>query len=221
MLTIARTPLTSPALRTVTLASSHVSQAFPFQYSAAPSSPLSRPAYSPLTYVRMPSSRATRDLYNTPTLRSPGLGGYFNLGPMSSPTGNFSTPCSPKFAASPPITKSILYHHNAPLSPSGPTSQALSSAQHIDHLAPTLQSNLQSRRKLTFSLNLPRPSFERDESFEVSELAFTPGTPCELSWSDSYDSIRTLKPLKERIPTPYPKIDESEWIDDIEEAIRG
>jgi len=85
--------------------------------------------------------------------------------------------------------------------------------------------NSQSRRKPTFKLALPCPSLSRDDSFNTSTLAGaiyslgTPGTPHELTWSDSFDSVMTLKPIKGRVLTPYPKMDDSEWIEDAEEAI--
>lgn len=78
------------------------------------------------------------------------------------------------------------------------------------------------RPRPSFKLDLPRPNIARDDSFEAVALAgvtFIPGTPNDLPWSDSFDSVMTLKPTKGRIPTPYPK-DGGEWIEDVDLAIR-
>lgn len=54
-----------------------------------------------------------------------------------------------------------------------------------------------------------------------TDSPFSLGRPDVLTWSDSFDSVMTLKPIKGRVPTPYPKMDaEGEWIQDVEEAIR-
>lgn len=91
---------------------------------------------------------------------------------------------------------------------------------------PTTESvHAQARRKPTFQLALPRPTLSRDYSFKTFVDAGamcslgTPGTPYALTWSDSFDSVMTLKPIKGRVPTPYPKMDDGEWIQDVEEAI--
>lgn len=78
----------------------------------------------------------------------------------------------------------------------------------------------QTRHKLTFKLAFPIPC--RGNSFETAGLdgvIFSLDAPGVLTWSDSSDSVMTLRPIRGRVATPYPKMDDSEWIQDVDEAI--
>jgi hypothetical protein len=96
MLSLTRSPLTSPAIRTVISASSYTS--FPFHH-AAPSSPLSRQTHS-LSQRNLPGSpRVPRE----PTAQIPGsptFGSYFNLGAQATSPSHLG---SPQFLALPQI----------------------------------------------------------------------------------------------------------------------
>ena len=108
MLTITRSPLASPALRTMASASCHV----------APSSPLFRPSASTLPHVLFPiTPRTPKDQYPN-TAGTPVCGSYFPqtgveelparlsyfsfVGNCSTPCRRLSVPCSPSSGASTP-----------------------------------------------------------------------------------------------------------------------
>lgn len=53
-----------------------------------------------------------------------------------------------------------------------------------------------ARRRPSFTLDISCPGIVRDDFFEAVALAgvnFTSGTPGELEWCDSFDSMVTLK----------------------------
>lgn len=102
MLSVTRSPLTSPALRTMASASSYI---------ATPSSPLSYPPSSSLPHTRLPPSMGIpREPYpNTPG--KPVYGSYFNFVGASTTPSRFNGPCSPACGSLTPV----------PVSPSFPS----------------------------------------------------------------------------------------------------
>jgi len=225
MLSVTRTPLTSPAVRAVVSASSYAS--FPF-HSATPS-PLSLAPLGSLPRINLTGSPRTPHSPNLPG--SPTFGGYFSLTVPSS----LRVPGSPRCLAPPHIAV-----HTPPVSQCGENgfifTNVTSAKQNLDFcldlgsatatkravLTAEKSTETRARRRPSFKLDIPRPNFVRDDSFEAVALAgilFTPGTPGELTRSDSEDSVVTLKPSKGRVSTPYPKLEQGEWLEDVDKIV--